>query len=406
MKIGRFMHHVMSLWAITMACAMAADAPGMSSETHPGDRTALAQATAAMCGKSIVILGEATHGDGHTDAVKVELVKRLVMQCGFNGVLFESSTYEFAPVAKAVSARQPVTPELIAAAVGGLWKFDRQVQPLFAFLADQANAGKVQLGGLDLQAGGFEQPYGNDVMMGELSAGLPAGRRERCQALYRVRAYDDNPPDGMSEQTLTETLKSCLAEIDADPASGAMSVDERRARASQLKNLGAWLEFSSLTPPERVRLRDRMMAENAEQFFEHLGRPAKTVIWAHNGHAARNTAALSDYGSSGNLGTLLGQRHGDKLFALATTACGGEYRWSMGINKAIPAAPADSLEAQSCRAGADTSAFVGSEALKRAGSRAAAVYGHAYMQASWAAAFDGVLVLNAEYPPTSTRPGW
>ena len=367
----------------------------MGAEVDVADRAALDHAMAAMCGKSVVLLGEATHGDGHSDAVKAALLRRLVSQCGFNGVLFEASFYEFFPIAQSVQEGKPVSPELIAAAVGGLWKFDREVLPLFDFLATQVNSGKVQLGGLDFQAGGFEQPYSNDVMISELTSRLPAERRDFCRTLYHARASDGDPPDGMSDVALKEALKSCLREVESE-----IGADQQL----QLMNLQAWLTNDGAAQQELIRSRDRMMAENASRFIDHLAKPAKVVIWTANGHAARDTSAMADYGSSDNLGAALSQRYGNKVFSMATTACGGEYRWSAGSNKAVATPPADSLEALYCKGKTDVSTFVGSRALKRADVTSAGFYGHSQTRANWADAFDGVLLLNVEYAPHSTRP--
>ena len=396
------MHRILSMVALTAACAIAT-VSATEAQADSADRVALDKAVAAMCGKSIVILGEASHGDGHSDAVKVALVKRLVSRCGFNGVLFESSFYEFFPISQSVRQRKPVSPELIAAAVGGLWKFDREVQPLFGFLATQVDAGKVKMGGLDFQAGGFEQPYSNDVMFIELTSRLPTERRDFCRTLYHARAWGDDPPNGMTVVALVEALKSCLHDIGSDDGAAEGHPGARTDHQSQLMNLQAWLANDGVARQELVRSRDRMMAENASQFVDYLAKPAKVVIWTANGHAARDTSALGDYVNSDNLGAALSHRYGNKVFSMGVTACGGEYRWSPGTNKAITAPPAASLEARYCKK-SDVSTFVGSKALKRADVCSSAMFGHSYKRAKWADAFDGVLVLNAEYAPHSTRP--
>ena len=376
------------------ACAASAKAAG---EVEPADRAALDAAVAATCDKSVVLLGEASHGDGHGDAMKVALVERLVSQCGFNGVLFESSFYEFIPIARRERAREPVAPQLVADAVGGLWKFDREVQPLFEFLAARASAGTLEIGGLDFQAGGLQQPYGNDRLFDELAARLAPERRRFCGAVWHSRLYDDTAPDGLSDAARDDALKTCLSEIDTNDS--VQQADQRWA----LANLQAWLANDGRPARELVRSRDRMMADNARRFVERLPAPAKVVVWTHNGHAARSTSAQAGYGNADNLGAALGRRYGDRLFSLATTACGGEYRWSWGSNKPVPPPPDDSLEASVCKAARPASAFIDAAALARAGVTSAGVLGHAPTRARWADAFDGVLVLDAEHPPHGTR---
>lgn len=282
------------IWAAATAVLVSAGACAASVE--PTDQAAFDQAVAATCDKSVVILGEASHGDGHGDAMKVALVEQLVSRCGFNGVLFEASYYEFLPVARNARQGKPVFAALVAAAVGGLWKFDREVQPLFDFLAQQVDAGKIQLGGLDFQAGGLEQPFGNEAMFAELTASLAPARRDACRGWYRSRVLGDDQSEGLSERTRDDGLKACLASIQLQAAGPSIPSREKSEQAAELANLKAWLDAGNQPPPIFLRDRDAMMVTNALRFFDALAKPAKVVIWAHNGHAARNTAALPDYG--------------------------------------------------------------------------------------------------------------
>ncbi len=365
-----------------------------------GDQAAVAQVVEAACDKSVVILGEASHGDGHSETIKAALVEQLVSRCGFGGVLFEASYYEFLPIARNVRPDRPVSAEQVAAAVGGFSKSDLEMQPLFEFLARQASAGKIELGGLDFQAGGFEQRYGNDTMILELTAGMPAARRDACRGLYRSRLLGDDPPAGMTGRERDDALLACLASIDPRAAGNPVAPAEKSARAAQLVNLEAWLAASGQTTPNLVRARDAMMAENALRFIDGLPKPAKVVIWAHNGHAARHPSALPGYGDNDNLGQALGRRFENSLFALGITARGGQYRWSPGIDKPVPAPLAGSLEAR----GGDTTAFLAQPALQAAGESFSALFGHTFQRARWGDAFDAVLVLDAEYPPHAARP--
>ena len=48
---------------------------------------------------------------------------------------------------------QTVTAEQVSSAVGGLWEFNQEFQPLAPFLLAKAQAGQVFLGGIDDQLG-------------------------------------------------------------------------------------------------------------------------------------------------------------------------------------------------------------------------------------------------------------
>lgn len=155
----------------------------------PEDETALRTLVGRLCDTPIVMLGEAYHGNSHTDAFKVELVRRLISRCGFDALSFESSYYEFAEIKRMRRRGVAVGADRIGTAVGGLWKFDAAFQPLLPFLAERVAAGQLILSGLDYQLGGFEQPYANDALPIALAAYLPAGRRAACSDALHTRIY-------------------------------------------------------------------------------------------------------------------------------------------------------------------------------------------------------------------------
>lgn len=371
------------------------------------DRAALDAATAAACDKRVVLLGEATHGDGHADAFKVALAERLVSRCGFNAVLFEASFYEFVAIAREARAGRTVSPVRIGTAVGALWKFDPEVQPLFRFLADAVNAGRVEVGGLDFQAGGFQQPYTNGSMMTELASRLPAERRLSCNSFYASRIGGDDPPNGLTPEQRDQALAACFKEIqarlDASPGSTDPEVVDQQA---ELDNLQPWLARSGGAQAELAQARDEAMARNVARFIAQAAHlPAKIIVWTANGHAARDTAALPDYAGHDNLGAALARQFGTGLFALGITACGGEYRWTFGSNRPLPPPPADSLEARGCTAHPSTSLFAGPADLAAFGtSDSGLLRGHAFGKADWHAAFDGVVILDREFPAHGELP--
>src|SRR5438477_8512808 len=129
--------------------------PGNFALAEPGDDKALTAATQSLCHSQVATLGEsATHEDGHTHAFKVALVERLVNECGFDSVFFEASHYEFINFERRLRTGQSVTAGEISAAVGGLWKFNQEFQPLVSLLLASAGGGRLFLGGIDDQLGG------------------------------------------------------------------------------------------------------------------------------------------------------------------------------------------------------------------------------------------------------------
>ena len=99
----------------------------------------------------------------------------------------------------------------ISSAVGGLWEFDKEFQPLVQFLLAKAKAGHVFLGGIDDQLGEWGQDYANAEMVTELTNPLPQQRRQECRALLHKRIYSDEATT-YSESDRSQ-IDSCLAEM-------------------------------------------------------------------------------------------------------------------------------------------------------------------------------------------------
>jgi erythromycin esterase-like protein len=395
------------LLVLLVACCGARSASALphEAEVAPGDRVALQATIAAVCDRQVVLMGAPSHGGGHSEAFKVALLMRLVTHCGFDTVLFEASFYEFTPIARAVRAKRPIAPALVAAAVGGLWKFDREVQALFPFLASRAEAGQLRLGGLDFQPGGFEQPYSNGEMFFELIAALSAARRQECTTLYNTAIDGDDAPNSMSARARTEALQACLSDGAALAAMSATEAAEQQEMNAHRANLTAWLAQLEGNWQSLVRARDRMMFDNVIRSMGSNGRPSKVVIWTHNGHAAKSNSPMrATYADEPNLGTALAERLGGRLFALGITARGGTYRWSPGTNKPVPQPAEDALEARFHGGVTKASVFVPKADLLAAGARPGSFLGYEPVAADWASAFDGIIILDAEYPPHGTRP--
>ena len=165
---------------------------GGAAFAQSGDENALVAATRDLCHRQIVMLGEsATHEDGHTHAFKVALLERLVNQCGFDSVFFEAGHYEFIHFNQQRRAGERATADEISHAVGGLWEFNQEFQPLVPFLLAKVQSGRLFLGGIDDQLGQFGQNYANDEMITELAGLLPPQESHNCTVALHKRIYGD-----------------------------------------------------------------------------------------------------------------------------------------------------------------------------------------------------------------------
>lgn len=389
---------VIAFLALTLALA-APNAKAQSATAAPvAGHKALAEAVRDLCGKKVALLGEGpTHGDGATETFKVALVDRLIHQCGFTVVFFEASHYEFLNLELSRKSGQQVSASQVAAAVGGLWRFDREFQPLLPVLTDGFNAGKLHLGGLDDQLGGFGQDFSNKQLGQDLTAELSPDRRSACREEIRHRVYQDYPPGKSYSAADKDMLLLCLA------AARKTATDTEQRQ--MLRSLSRWIGRDLLDDAEAIHGRERSMFENFRWLRARQPRNAKIIVWGATVHLSKDASVISYFSTSGNLGSRVHSIYGKGAYSLGFSALEGSYRVGGRNQRQLPSAPAGSLEAQ-VFAGADVdqdAVFVGPSRLARFGRVSAAAFRHEYQETNWSQALDGIVVFRRERPAQSIR---
>ncbi len=362
----------------------------------PEDGGALDAATSAVCNKQVVLLGEAAHGNGHSDAFKAAMVARLIERCGFRAVLFEASFPQFVPIWRAQRAGRSVTPDQVGTAVGGLWKFDREFAPLLPYLAAQASEG-LFLGGIDFQLGGLDQDFANAGMIAELSEGLGPLRAGACRRVVEARIYRDLDPEQRRQ------AHQCTAAIARRLAGtrGAIAAEQRM----MLQSLTAFLDTVTIKGPgPYIAARDLAMFKNLQSLHSRLPRGTRLIIWTANAHAAKDAQGADGFSGVRNLGSYVVAAYGQRSYALGTTALTGTQRWGREI-RPLPDMPASSLEQIVIRPGEDASVFLDAAALQQAGPKWSRLFGLKRAHADWSEHFDGVVVFAEEHAAFSARYG-
>ena len=399
---GRRWLSLLLLAALTGGCAARNEqpvAPGASQGTRGAQRTQSAGPPSPLndlvrdvCDKSVVLLGEeAHHGSGQTLEVKSEVVKRLIEQCGFNAVYFESGGYEFLDLNRRLAAKTSA-PEQVSDAIGGLWSVSNAIDPLVDFLYAQASAGRVRLAGLDPQLGQATSGYMKAKLPAELVQALKEPRRTECQEVISRRTnarFDaEHPDDEAARNTIVECFREAVGTGTLDPDLSALA----SATLTLLTN-----------PPGRGRgweTRERQMAQLFRWYRERTPGVSKVIVWTANVHATRSAEVVGV--TVRPFGDELHAELGDKLAAIAFTALGGEYGRSR-IDP-IPPAPPSSLETQALAGGDDAMHYVPKAALAKLGYVDASILNYdATTLAEWSLLFDGVFVLREEKPLTIDR---
>ncbi len=366
---------------------------------------ALDAATHDLCSRDVAMLGEsATHGDGHTEAFKVALVERLVNECGFDSVFFEASHYEFLNLARRLRTGQAVTADDVFAAVGGLWRSDREFQPLVQFLLARAQAGRLSLGGMDDQLGQMGQDYANVQMITELSGVLPAPQRSACSLALHRRIFSEYSEAAPYAEADRSEITACLSAMQA--ASAVDKAIDRAGRGERQEMLSAiqrWIDRDFRPEAEQTTDRDRSMFQDFAWLRQQQPRRHKVIVWAATVHIAKQGDPTSGDHTGKNFGSYVHQAYGAAAFSLGFSALNGSFRQGRRDVHDMPPSPLESVEAQALRASGSAAVYVGPAQLAVLSTAPGAIFRHAYQTLPWSAFVDGVVVFREERPPTSSR---
>jgi erythromycin esterase-like protein len=240
-----------------------------------------------LCHRQVVMLGEASHGDGATFAFKAALIRRLVDECGFSAVLFESSHYDFVELMRRLREGQEATPAMLSSSIGGIWNRYAELTPLIHFLFARAQAGRLTLGGLDDQIGSAGAFFSLDEMPIRLTALLPADSRDRCRELIHRRIYSGHPIAPPASTEMQAGLLSCTGQMTVAAAN--------RDDAHLAENMARTFDRDLVSEAIRNRRRDESMYRNLRWYAARLGPRARFIIWAQNAHVAYDASTSAAF---------------------------------------------------------------------------------------------------------------
>jgi erythromycin esterase-like protein len=391
--IKRFVTLLMFLGAAFSSLAF-----GSETSPNPRKNTALDQVVRDVCNKQVVFLGEdANHGSGKTFEVKGVIVQRLVDECGFSGVFFESPMYDFLDLNQSLRLGS-ATPEQFADAIGGLWSTTKEIDPLVAFLFEKAKTGQVKLHGLDLNVAGATQLYSAQHLPALLASYLGDVRSKECEnklsqlTNWRFDAKSDY------DDAARENLRTCIAEIGLAIAKRPSTETTENARMMAM-NLSRYLDMSHANG--RV-LRDQTMYDNFVWHRENLPKNTKIIIWTATSHAVKKSSSTKN--GFIPLGFYIHQALGKDAAAIGFTAFTGSYKRIGSAPIQLEVADKNTLEAQVFRDSSDEMHYVDHQGLKAFGTITARPITYNKPELiDWSTVLDGLLVLRQERPPEFVR---
>ncbi len=289
------------------------------------------------CNKKVVLLGEGgNHGGGDTIALKTKILKRLVEECGFSAVFFESSVYEFINLDHSIK-NNTASKKQLANSIGGIWSFTKEIKPLIDFLFTKTKDGKIKLAGLDMQTGSISATFVQTKLAKKLTNHLSKETQQQCNTeLFNNFnwLYNENNP---YNQNTIKKLKNCANMI----IESITKLNE--TKGNQELKLMAENFYSNLN--NSFNSRDEQMYKNFIWHKSRLNTDEKIVIWTATIHAVKDSSEISE--KIKPLGVFIQERFKDNSFVVGFSAFSGEYfNLMQGKAVAIRKPSKGSLEAQ------------------------------------------------------------
>lgn len=355
-----------------------------------------------MCGKSVALIGESpVHGFGKTLEFKVELVRRLVNECHYNAVFFESGIYDFLNIQKAVKSGHDVTESMIAAAIGGLWA-NKEVQRLIPFLREKVASGNVYLGGLDDQIG--RGTWAQKEMSSALAAHLSDNQKSSCLATlqkHMLWRYTSDAPYGPQDKArILGCLDSMKAQLSVTSAPGrgddlAMIDSLKRQFDRDFQNVPVGIDETTSGMNER----DQSMYQNFRWLLTQLPPHNKVIVWAATVHAAKELSTVPGEKSRIPLGWYIHRDLKSQAFALGFSTDSGSYAMAGQPARPLSPAPEGSLEGRSFEGRASDTVYLSRRQLQKIGPIEARPLGTNFTRARWDRVLDGLVIFRREQAP-------
>ena len=261
-------------------------------------------------GRRVVQLGESGHGVAEFSWMKVRLVKYLHERLGFDVIAFESSLSGCDVADSRIGSEAPR--EVMRDCLFAVW-FTSEVLPLFEYLEAQRKAGHpLLLAGFDDQNSGAAKTAVSERLVrfaAMADAALAATILEDEGNLRWPIAPKDSARMAASYEELAATLVKRREELfvrGADATQLDITIREARSRARLVQQL-------SRRPEEGYPIRDECMADNLDFLLDRKFPGRKVIVWAHNGHVAKDLRPSLDRSS---MGTLVAKRRGGEVYTI------------------------------------------------------------------------------------------
>lgn len=370
-------------------------------------------------GKQFIALGEQSHADGTTFAMKVRLIQFLHQKMGFDMLVFESGFYSGYEAWKSVP--QPQDPSLwFARHVIPAWGASAECKPLFDYLAKhRSSKTPLQMLGMDCRLHG----PGNLVLTDELAKivswqsenPLNEPQKIRLEQIAKTLLEGTARPDATTAREQIEAAVAFAKHLKSlEP--NRMSEDENATWQQFASNLPDNLEFIWLSlegmkgKPDlalkAAELRDKLMASYI-LWMANYYKERKFIVWAASTHISRELEkthsvdfrfpdALYQKSNIRPMGHHVHETLKDQWYAIGFTALEGEVGSALGdTSQKLLRPTASSLESVIGQSGYEN-AFLDIGSAKKDVAwlnqpQVARPFGYLEMKAPWPEIMDAII---------------
>ena len=254
-----------------------------------------------LAGTKIIGLGEATHGTKEFFQMKHRLFKYFVEKHSYKIFGFEADMGECIYIDRFICKGTGTIDEAMTKMHFWTWRTE-EVKDLILWMKkyneNKAPAAQIHFLGFDCQS----ITYVHDIITEYFSKNniLQNKYPERILDEINGITYDKFQKLSQTEIDLYKTKCDSVTSFIDENKGRIIVKEEDRFEFEQMKRLMVQAKQVFDVATKKSYLRDKYMADNAVWFSNLYGNNTKIVLWAHNGHVAKNPLYSGIHGSMGN----------------------------------------------------------------------------------------------------------
>lgn len=273
--------------------------------------------------KSIVQLGESSHGVAEFNLAKIRLVKFLHQEMGFDVIAFESPLYECYRADARAAQETPVLS--LRDCLLPVWHTS-EVLELFKYLQQtKSTARPLILSGIDIQQRGWGE-HGRPEFLRD--AGLALDQAYAAEVFALDRDFLEESAKGgegfnaylkSEAPRLIAGYEKLMRFIDehSTELKSRLGADYRQARIARQTafSLAEMIRHRASANRELSDIRDAGMAVNLDFLRREIYPGKRVIVWAHNAHV-RHRNEVIDSSSIRRMGSWLVKEHRRELYTI------------------------------------------------------------------------------------------